>query len=104
VTEPKQPREPQPVEPVTELEQAVAAFDAHESARAAAAKPVVTPFSLRDVDRRVWAAVGALLVLVAVGVGGAPWKASFWVTLGLVALISSPFVVAAVFLWQRERR
>jgi hypothetical protein len=87
-----------------ELDQAVAAFDAQERSRSAAAKPVVTPFSLRDVDSRVWVAVAAALLLVAVGLGGPPWQASFWITLGLVALISSPFVVAAVFLWQRERR
>src|SRR5205823_6870940 len=110
MTDAQQPLDPQPTEPPpapsvdAELDKAVAAFDAHERSRSAAAKPVVTPFSLRDVDSRIWVGVAALLLLVATGLGGPPWQASFWITLGLVALITAPFVVAAAFLWQRERR
>jgi len=100
----REPDEPAAAPPASELDQAVAAFDAHEWSRSAASKPVVTPFSMRDVDSRVWAVLAAALLLIAVGIGGPPWQASFWITLGLVALISSPFVVAAAFLWQRERR
>jgi hypothetical protein len=86
-----------------EVEQAVAAFDAHERSRAAKAKPVYTPFSLRDVDRRIWIAMAVFVVFVGVSVGGAPWHATFWITLGFSALISAPIVVAAIFLWQRDR-
>jgi hypothetical protein len=113
VTEPFEPIEPpvEPVEPVvpapaepSDVERAIADFDAREQARIAAPRTDHTPFSLRDVPGRAWVAVGVLLALVAVGVGGPPWEASFWITLGLLALIGSPFVVGAIFLWQRERR
>jgi hypothetical protein len=86
-----------------EMEQAVAAFDAKEKSRAARPKPVYTPFSLRDVDRRVWMALFVFVVFVAVSLGGPPWEASFWITLGLSALFGAPCLVGAIFLWQRER-
>jgi hypothetical protein len=106
MTDPFDPVEP-PVEPVaapSEVERAIADFDAREQARVAAPRTVHTPLSLSDIDRRVWIIGGILLALVAIGVGGPPWQASFWITLGLLALIGSPFVVGAAFLWQRERR
>jgi hypothetical protein len=108
VTEPFGPTEP-PVEPVaapapTEVDQAIADFDAREQARIAAPRTVHTPFALGDVPRRAWVVAAVLLALVAIGVGGPPWEASFWITLGLLALIGSPFVIGAAFLWQRERR
>jgi hypothetical protein len=109
VTEPFGPPEPPaepvagPAEPRSDVERAIADFDARERARVAAPRPVQTPFALSDVPGRAWVVVGVLLAIVAVGVGGPPWQATFWITLGLVALISAPFVVAAAFLWQRER-
>ena len=92
-----------PADIATEMEQAVAAFDAQEHARATRAKPVYTPFALSDVDRRVWMALVVLVFFVAVSLGGPPWEASFWITLGLSALIGAPFLVGAIFLWQRNR-
>jgi hypothetical protein len=106
MSEPFDPVEPPvqpPAAPATEVERAIADFDAREQARIAAPRTGHTPFSLRDVDRRAWIAVGIVLALVAIGVGGPPWEATFWLTLGLLALIGSPFVVGAIFFWQRER-
>jgi hypothetical protein len=116
VTEPFGPTEPpvQPDHPVppaapaapaaqTDMERAIAEFDAREQARAARPQAVYTPFALADVDRRVWIGAALILAIVAVGVGGPPWQSSFWITLGLLALIGSPFVVGAIFFWQRER-
>jgi hypothetical protein len=108
--QPETPVEPTPApapkvapDMAAEVEQAVAAFDAKEQSRAARAKPVYTPFSLSDIDRRVWMALSVFVVFVAVSLGGPPWEGSFWITLGLSALISAPFLVGAIFLWQRER-
>jgi hypothetical protein len=102
---PDQPEQPiaAPRPAAAEVEQAIAAFDAQQHARAAHAKPVVTPFSLRDVDRRIWIFLGILVALVAISLGGPPWQASFWITLGFTALLSSPLLFGAVFLWQRNR-
>jgi hypothetical protein len=97
------PDAPPPPDVASDMEQAIAAFDAQEHARATRAKPVYTPFSLRDVDRRIWMALVVIVFFVAVSLGGPPWEASFWITLGIAALISCPFVVGAIFLWQRER-
>ena len=87
----------------SDMEQAIAAFDAREQERAARAKPVYTPFSLRDIDRRVWMALVVLVFFVAVSLGGPPWEVSFWITLGISALIACPFLFGAIFLWQRDR-
>ena len=57
----------------TELEAAVAAFDAGEQTRTLQARPLYEPFSLRDVDRRVWVGVGILGVLIGMSLGGPPW-------------------------------
>jgi hypothetical protein len=97
------PTPPPAAPPASDLDRAIADFDARERDRVAQVRPVLTPFSLRDVDRRVWIAVGVVLALIAVGIGGPPWQASFWITLGLIALVSLPFAIAAAFLWQRER-
>jgi hypothetical protein len=106
--QPPQPASaPEPAAPppsvASDMEQAVAAFDAQEEARASRHKPVYTPFSLRDIDRRIWIALGIFVFFVAVSLGGPPWEASFWITLALAGLISCPFLVGAIFLWQRER-
>ena len=107
MTEPFDPVEP-PVEPAaapaTDVERAIADFDEREQARVARPRPVYTPFSLADVDRRIWILVGVGAFFVGVSLGGPPWQASFWITLGLVALVSAPFVVGAIFFWQRARQ
>jgi hypothetical protein len=97
---------PEPTPPAgvaSDMERAIAEFDAQEQARASRAKPVYTPFALSDVDRRIWMALVVIAFFVAVSLGGPPWEASFWITLGIAVLISCPFIVGAIFLWQRER-
>jgi hypothetical protein len=89
-------------EPRVELEDVVAAFDAQERSRAAKPKPLYTPFALSDVDSRVWVGITTLAVLVAVSLGGAPWEASFWITLGITALILSPPLRRALPLAEAE--
>jgi hypothetical protein len=97
------PTPPPPPAPQSVVEQAIAAFDERERARTTHAKPLYTPFSLRDVDRRVWMALGVFVLFVAISLGGPPWELSFWITLGICALVVSPFVVGAAFMWQRNR-
>jgi hypothetical protein len=103
--EPPAVPEPAPgeVAPVdTELDAAVAAFDAAEQTRTMQARPLYEPFSLRDVDRRVWIGVGILGVLIGIGLGGPPWDWGFWVALAAVLLVMFPIAGAAVFFWKRE--
>jgi hypothetical protein len=90
-------------QPDAQLETALAEFDARERVRSATPKPTYAPFSLRDVDRRVWIGLGVFLLLVAMGIGGPPWQAGFWITLAATAAIAAPLVAGAVVLSQRQR-
>jgi hypothetical protein len=46
---------------------------------------------------------GAVLFLLALGLGGAPWHRGFWIALALLVAVTLSAVATGLFLWQRER-
>jgi hypothetical protein len=54
------------------------------------------------VKRGLWIG-GAILFLLALGAGGAPWHRGFWIALALLLGAALALTVTAIFLWQRDR-